>query len=271
AAGGNPVDAVQGYIKKRFDGVKKMLPSGVDLNVFVSLLNPVLDESAEAVADKASGYVIKYPWLVSKWAASLIGGFAALIENAGDEQDSEPMRVAFKKAADWFETFGHALGKHATGEKAKGTEMSPELRKALAKIDEAWLEHADLILVGTAPANLPDMKALLAQEAEARHDIRHITLFGPEKKPESKKPGVPFMKQVADVAKSAGKTANAQLVVLNTHLAPLAADAKTKADMEETRNRLRRTSTAGSSGLVRFAKAVLLFPVTVLTFPFRRR
>lgn len=191
------------------------------------------------------------------------------------EKVTEPKKTTMRKMSDFLDGFrADMFGKESLAElekKTEGTEMSPELRQALAKIDEAWLERADLILEGTDPASLSDAKAILAKEAEARYEIRQITLFGPKKEEPKKKPGVPFKKQVAGVAKSAGNALNAQLVVLNTHLAPMAAEAKARADAEVLRNRLRRTSTAGSQRWVRLAKAALLFPVTALTFPFRRR
>lgn len=260
----DPMGEVKGFIKKFIDWLKKMLPAGVDLNVIASLFNPVLDESAESVAEKVKGYVTKYQWLGSKGMASIIGGFAAMIENAGDEQESEPARVAFKKAADWFETFSRELGKHAG--KAK-SEVSPELAKTLAALDAGAADlatEAVRLFLLTPADRREEMSALQNARAEDYHEFRELLVNG-KPEPEVKKPaGVPFMKQVAGVAKSAGNAVNAQLVVLNTALAPLAADAKTRADAEVTRNRLRRSGRKNS-----WMKSLLLFPLKALTWPWK--
>ena len=184
----------------------KFLPKK-NLNILISLLNPWLDDSAEASALKVKQWLGEHPWLKDKKVGSALGALSAKIEDEADKYD-EPTRVALKKISDWIQTFTSELRKdsgeygeetsHSTG--SSSTERAKKFDAGDAKLAEDGL---DLILTAP-PSGLDNIRAINRGRANAWHEHKETVKHGPPKPKEEKEPGVPFSEMLHEVGEAVG-------------------------------------------------------------------
>ncbi len=210
-SGGEKVKGIIGkMIESMLEPLKGILPKK-NLNVLISLLNPWLDESAEATANRMKKWTRDYPWLRNKAVGSALGAFAAQIEEEAEKYD-EPTKVFFKKASDWFETFSSELLREDSGDAHKSekkkdqTPLHPELQDALAKASADIVTDSAELIKATPPGGKEAMDEILAGRADSLWKVQDRLLNGPPKPEKPKEPHVPFSERLHQVGEVVQKT-----------------------------------------------------------------
>ncbi|MEO8637741.1 MAG: hypothetical protein ABI430_02470 [Candidatus Taylorbacteria bacterium] len=196
----------KGVIQRIFANFKSLIPESA-WNEIVSILDPIFDESAEAVADRLKKRLPKDSWLKSWVCGSVIGVISATIEDAA-QKFGEPTKVALQKASDWIKTFGRRLrGKDSeTPATPKVTERDSKALEAFVESKKKFLESARMRMETAPSAEKSKVASDILIERDLFAKVEKVLLEGPEPIPEAPKPpGKPFMEHVKTALDGVGE------------------------------------------------------------------
>lgn len=167
--------------------MKKYAGFDLDWNFFLSAGNPEIDALAKKHAEATDKKLKPDNFLRGSIAERGLGMFAAALENMGDRQTGV-LKAAFKKGADYLESFGTYFYGHSLKEEAKkhGDDKAVELRMKYCDIVFA---DCTRLLLETGMDQMDLVRERNAIVATSVHEMMDITVSGP---PKPKEPKVPF-------------------------------------------------------------------------------
>jgi len=215
---------------------------------------------AQKLAHSIKKGLPKDHWLLGDGTETVIALLADRVEKAGKASKSKGFEVTLEATSDFIEAFSQALcgeddkdDAAKTGKKASATLPPPDSEplKEVAVKDAEFVANVARVLLEPLPTAkelkeagltmeefLAAKDKILAKLAEDWWNQKNLILYGPEKKPEPKVPGVPLKERF----ETAVKTVNASVGKFNAELAPhvarlQAATARLKQNQEQERAR----------------------------------